>query len=114
MGTILQYSNQFMPNTFVYFRSEDWFNSGLSSGGWNPPFLDFTSLYHINRPEFYNGVGGACAQYDSYFQKAGDGHGIDPTILAFIAMKESSCQADAGGPTPGLMQVSFTGRRRAN
>jgi hypothetical protein len=25
--------------------------------------------------------------------------------LAFIAMQESSCNADAGGPTPGLMQV---------
>ncbi|PMD16298.1 glycoside hydrolase family 23 protein [Hyaloscypha hepaticicola] len=86
--------------------SEDWFNTGLNSGGWNPPFLDFTSLYHINRPQFYSGVGAACAQYDSYFQSAGDSHGIDPTILAFIAMQESSCNADAGGPTPGLMQVA--------
>ncbi|KAF8857612.1 putative extracellular soluble lytic transglycosylase [Acephala macrosclerotiorum] len=86
--------------------AEWWFNTGLdSSSGWNPPFLDFNSLYHINRPQFYSGAGQACAQYDSYFQIAGDGHGIDPTILAFIAMQESSCQADAGGPTPGLMQV---------
>jgi membrane-bound lytic murein transglycosylase MltF len=68
--------------------------------------LDFTSLYHINRPEFYNGVGEACSQYNGYFQSAGDKHGIDPTILAFIAMQESSCNAMAGGPTPGLMQVS--------
>ena len=93
-------------STLIDLRSEDWFNTGLDSDGWNPPFLDFTSLYHINRPQFYSGVGAACAQYDSYFQSAGDSHGIDPTILAFIAMQESSCNADAGGPTPGLMQVS--------
>lgn len=90
----------------VFHRSEDWFNTGITGDGWDPPFLDFTSLYHINRPQFYAGAGSACQQYDSYFQIAGDSHGIDPTILAFIAMQESSCNANAGGPTPGLMQVS--------
>lgn len=63
-------------------------------------------MYHINRPAFYAGAGRNCKQYDRYFQIGGDSHGIDPTILAFIAMQESSCQASAGGPTPGLMQVS--------
>jgi len=86
--------------------SEDWFNTGLDGDGWNPPFLDFNSLYHIDRPTFYAGAGSACQQYDSNFQSAGDSHGIDPVILAFIAMQESSCNADAGGPTPGLLQVS--------
>lgn len=90
----------------MVYRSEDWFNTGVDGSGWNPPYLNFTTLYHIDRPTFYAGVGGACQQYDQYFQIGGDSHGIDPVILAFIAMQESSCQADAGGPTPGLLQVS--------
>lgn len=88
--------------------SEEWFNTGLTDSGWSPPFLDFTTLYHISRDQFYSGAGRSCAQYNDYFQRAGDSHGIDPAILAFIAMQESSCNADAGGPTPGLMQVSCT------
>ena len=63
------------------------------------------SLIHITRDAFYANFGSACQQYDSYFQSAGDSHGIDPVILAIIAMQESSCNANAGGPTPGLMQV---------
>jgi hypothetical protein len=90
----------------IRYRSEDWFNTGLDGDGWDPPFLNFTTVYHIDRSTFYAGAGSNCEQYDQYFQVGGDGHGIDPVILAFIAMQESSCQADAGGPTPGLMQVS--------
>ncbi|KFZ14424.1 hypothetical protein V501_03242 [Pseudogymnoascus sp. VKM F-4519 (FW-2642)] len=86
--------------------SEDWLNTGLTGNGWVPPYLNLNDVIHISRPDFYSGVGSRCQQYDSYFQKAGDGHGIDPVILAIIAMQESSCNADAGGPTPGLMQVS--------
>ncbi|RDL32070.1 putative glycoside hydrolase family 23 protein [Venustampulla echinocandica] len=84
--------------------SEEWFNRGLTSGGWDPPFLDFDSLYHISRDQFYTGVGSACEKYDSYFQNASNIHNLNPVILAFIAMQESSCSASAGGPTPGLMQ----------
>lgn len=84
--------------------SEEWLNTGLGEGGWEPPFLDINSLAHISLEEYYGGVGSACAQYDEFFQAAGDKYGIDPAILAFIAMQESSCNADAGGPTPGLMQ----------
>ncbi|KFY25827.1 hypothetical protein V493_04427 [Pseudogymnoascus sp. VKM F-4281 (FW-2241)] len=86
--------------------SEDWLNTGLTGNGWEPPHLALEDVIHISRPDFYAGVGSRCQQYDSYFQKGGDGHGIDPVILAIIAMQESSCNADAGGPTPGLMQVS--------
>ncbi|OAF63465.1 hypothetical protein VC83_00345 [Pseudogymnoascus destructans] len=78
--------------------SEDWLNTGLTGNGWVPPYLDLNDVIHS--PDFYSGVSSRCQQYDSYFQKAGDGHGIDPVILA------SFCNADAGGPTPGLMQVS--------
>ncbi|KAF2717505.1 glycoside hydrolase family 23 protein [Polychaeton citri CBS 116435] len=86
--------------------SEEWLNSGLSeANGWNPPYLDINSIVHINRDQLYGGVGGSCSQYNDEFQSAGDEFGIDPTILAFIALQESSCNADAGGPTPGLMQV---------
>ncbi|EKG17014.1 hypothetical protein MPH_05703 [Macrophomina phaseolina MS6] len=87
--------------------SEEWFNTGLATAnGWEPPFLNFTALYHISRAQFYAGAGRACAQYDDCFQRTGDGHGIHPAILAFIAMQESSCNAPTGGQTPGLMQVS--------
>lgn len=84
--------------------SEAWLNSGLDSDGWSPPFLDINSLTHISLEDYYNGVGSSCAQYDEYFQSSGDKYNIDPAILAFLAMQESSCNADEGGPTPGLMQ----------
>ena len=84
--------------------SEAWLNSGLTEdGGWSPPFLDINSLAHISLEEYYDGAGGRCRQYDAAFRASGDKYGIDPAILAFIAMQESSCNADEGGPTPGLV-----------
>ena len=74
--------------------------------GWTAPYLNWTSLVHVNRTVFYTNVGTTCKQYDWAFQKSGDKHGIDPVFLAMIAMQESSCNADAGGSTPGLMQVA--------
>jgi hypothetical protein len=86
--------------------SEAWLNSGLDGDGWNPPYLDINELSHISLDDYYQGVGGACAQYDEFFQSSGAKYDIDPAVLAFIAMQESSCNADAGGPTPGLMQCA--------
>ncbi|KAI5799907.1 transglycosylase SLT domain protein [Geopyxis carbonaria] len=87
--------------------SEDWLNTGIADGsGWNPPFLHLEGLSHLSTSEFYAGAGSGCAQYDGYFQSAGSQYGVDPAILAMIAMQESSCNADAGGGTPGLMQVA--------
>lgn len=86
--------------------SEAWLNSGLAGeNGWEPPFLDINGLSHISLEDYYAGVGARCQQYDAAFRASGDKYGIDPAILAFIAMQESSCNADEGGPTPGL--VSF-------
>jgi hypothetical protein len=87
-------------------RSEDFLNTGVKRDGWTAPFLSWDTLIKIDRPTFYGNVGSACQQYDWAFQQSGDSHGIDPVFLAFIAMQESSCNADAGGPTPGLMQVA--------
>lgn len=84
--------------------SEAWLNTGLKGNGWNPPFLDINNLTHISLSDYYSGVGQPCQQYDSEFQASGAKYGIDPAILAFIAMQESSCNAAEGGPTPGLMQ----------
>lgn len=84
--------------------SEEWLNSGIRDGGWNPPFLDINELSHISLEDYYKDVGAPCAQYDAAFRASGEKYNIDPAILAFIAMQESSCNADAGGPTPGLMQ----------
>jgi hypothetical protein len=83
--------------------SEEWLNTGLTdSNGWNPPFLDINDLVHISLEEYYAGVGAPCQLYDDAFQASGSKYGVDPAILAFIAMQESSCDANAGGPTPGL------------
>lgn len=84
--------------------SEAWLNTGVTSDGWKPPFLDINSLSHISLDQYYNGVGKNCKKYDQYFKSSGKKYNIDPAILAFLAMQESSCDADEGGPTPGLMQ----------
>lgn len=84
--------------------SEEWLNTGVKGNGWEPPFLDINKLTHISLDNYYKGVGKACKKYDQYFQSSGKKYNIDPAILAFIAMQESSCNADAGGSTPGLMQ----------
>ncbi|KAJ5377970.1 uncharacterized protein N7496_005379 [Penicillium cataractarum] len=86
--------------------SEDWLNTGITGDGWTPPFLALSDVLHITLDQFYSGIGSPCAQYDTYFQNASTKYTIDPVILAVIAMQESSCNANAGGPTPGLMQVS--------
>lgn len=84
--------------------SEAWLNTGIDGDGWDPPFLDINSLSHISLDDYYGDVGSSCAQYDEYFQSSGSKYNIDPAVLAFLAMQESSCNADEGGPTPGLMQ----------
>ncbi|KAJ5220038.1 hypothetical protein N7468_009242 [Penicillium chermesinum] len=86
--------------------SEDWLNTGITGDGWNPPFLALDDIYHVSLDDFYGSIGSPCKQYDQYFQSAGSKYGVDPVFLAVIAMQESSCNASAGGPTPGLMQVS--------
>ena len=84
--------------------SEAWLNSALTAdGGWEPPFLDINSLAHVSLDDYYAGAGARCRQYDAAFRASGDRYGVDPAILAFIAMQESSCNADEGGPTPGLV-----------
>ncbi|KAH8430960.1 putative extracellular soluble lytic transglycosylase [Aspergillus melleus] len=85
--------------------SQEWLNTGITSDGWTPPFLSLSDIYTISLSDFYNGIGAPCAQYDGYFQSSAAKYNIDPVILAVLAMQESSCNADAGGPTPGLMQV---------
>ncbi|KAI9764740.1 MAG: hypothetical protein M1839_005783 [Geoglossum umbratile] len=83
---------------------EDWLNSGIKGNGWTAPFLDWNSL--VDRDTFYAKTGARCKQYDGAFQASGNKNRIDPVFLAMIAMQESSCNADAGGSTPGLMQVA--------
>jgi len=86
--------------------AESWFNRGMDGDGWNPPFLSFDKLIHVDRDTFYSDVGSACEEFDQYFSDSGAQYNIDPVILAIIAMQESSCNPYAGGPTPGLMQVA--------
>ncbi|KAF2759467.1 putative extracellular soluble lytic transglycosylase [Pseudovirgaria hyperparasitica] len=84
-----------------------WLNSGMDQdSGWKPPFLDFDTIKHISKEQFYDGPGSACRKYDWAFSAAADEFNIDAAILAMIAQQESSCNADAGGSTPGLMQVA--------
>lgn len=86
--------------------AEEWLNRGVVNKGWNPPFLSINNLTHISLDAYYNGVGRSCKQYDQYFKSSGKKYNIDPAILAFLAMQESSCNADAGTATPGLMQCA--------
>lgn len=100
------------PNNI--FRSEDWLNTGITGDGWTPPFLALEDVYHISIDQFYGSIGSSCKQYDQYFQSAGSKYSVDPVILAVIAMQESSCNANAGGPTPGLMQVKIPYKRKTD
>lgn len=87
--------------------AESWFNTGIdNNSGWKPPFLAWSSVKHIDATAFYKGAGKACKQFDQYFQSSGKKYNLDPAILACIAMQESSCNPNAGGGTPGLMQVA--------
>ncbi len=106
MGTYTLSLNPIYPPELTLSRSEDWLNTGITGDGWTPPYLALSDVIHISLDQFYSGIGSSCAQYDQYFQSAASTYSIDPVILAVIAMQESSCNADAGGPTPGLMQVS--------
>ncbi|KAH8930485.1 glycoside hydrolase family 23 protein [Atractiella rhizophila] len=86
--------------------SQDWLNRGIKNEtGWDPPFLNVSSISVIGKDQFYADLGKDCKKYDEYFQASGKRYDVDPAILAIIAMQESSCNADAGGSTPGLMQV---------
>ncbi|KZZ95552.1 glycoside hydrolase family 23 protein [Moelleriella libera RCEF 2490] len=94
--------------------SQSWLNAGLksSSSGWTPPFLDINRLSHISLADYYQGNRRACAaKYDASFRAAGKRYGIDPATLAFIPMQASSCDVNAGGATPGLMQCDPTNCR---
>ncbi|KAJ5376080.1 hypothetical protein N7509_012966 [Penicillium cosmopolitanum] len=62
--------------------SEDWLNTGITDGGWKPPFLALEDIYHISLDTFYGGIGSSCKQYDQYFQSAGSKYNVDPVILA--------------------------------
>ncbi|EFZ00742.1 transglycosylase SLT domain protein [Metarhizium robertsii] len=84
--------------------SQDWLNSGVRGSGWNPPSLDVRNITHIPLKAFYKGVGSPCEKYDRFFKISGMKYDVDPAILAFIAFHESSCNADAPGPAPGLFQ----------
>ena len=86
--------------------AEEWLNRGVVNKGWNPPFLSINNLTHISLDAYYNGVGRSCKQYDQYFKSSGKKYNIDPAILAFLVMQQSSCNADAGTATPGLMQCA--------
>lgn len=105
-GTYISISKYLLSNSKTPIRSEDWLNTGITTSGWNPPFLALEDTIHISITDFYGNIGSACQKYDSYFQSASSTYNVDAVILAVIAMQESSCNADAGGPTPGLMQVS--------
>jgi hypothetical protein len=86
--------------------AEDWFNTGMDGNGWNPPYMGVADVIHISLNEFYSQAGQGCSQFDGYFQAAASQYNIDPVFYAVIAMQESSCDATATGPTPGLMQVA--------
>ncbi|KAJ7072105.1 lysozyme-like protein [Mycena amicta] len=91
--------------------SLEWLNCGLTSGGWNPPFIrvqdvqstDLATALKSSSSPFH-----ACAAYVDYFYEAADKYGLKPIMLAAFAMQESSCNKNTvgGGGEQGLMQIS--------
>jgi hypothetical protein len=64
------------------------------------------NIYHITIDDSCNGIGSSCPQYDQYLHSAASKYSVVSVARTMTAMQESSCNADAGGPTPGLIQVS--------
>lgn len=80
----------------------------MDGDGWNPPYLGLSDIQAIDINDFYSGAGSSCQQYSQNINTAANNGNVPEAIVAAIAMQESSCDATATGPTPGLMQVSTT------
>jgi len=88
---------------------EDWLNCGVDGSGWTPPMVTHDDLIVVPLAEAIQDKSSpfkACSPYVSIFQKYGNQYGINDTVLAAIALQESSCNPNADAGTIGLMQIT--------
>ena len=97
-GAVTPTQNTAGPN-----GSEDWMNTGMDGGGgWQPPQLLIENLSYISIEDFYNTVGQNCRQYADTIAIGAAYAKVPETLVAAIAMQESSCNANAQSYTPGI------------
>ncbi|OAQ97615.1 hypothetical protein LLEC1_04225 [Akanthomyces lecanii] len=72
---------------------ESWLNRGLETeGGWNPPYLNISSLVTIPIKEWYAGTGGdRCENLRLLWNLPGKTYNIPPILLAVLGYQESAC-----------------------
>ncbi|KAJ4148184.1 hypothetical protein LMH87_002665 [Akanthomyces muscarius] len=74
--------------------SEAWFNTGLETDeGWQPPYLNVSSVVTISLDDFWKGVGKRCYDYRPNLVLPGREYNINPVILAALALQESDCDS---------------------
>ncbi|RDB25477.1 Membrane-bound lytic murein transglycosylase F [Hypsizygus marmoreus] len=106
IGAIKQTTRTSGPNGNI-----DWLNCGVTSGGWNPPFIKVSDIKSVSLSGAINSGKGpflACTKYVHLFEKYAGQYGLPPIMLAAFAMQESSCNPNTvgGGGEQGLMQIT--------
>jgi hypothetical protein len=91
---------------------QDWLMCGIEGPGWQPPHVTLEDLKIVDLADALkdpNSPFHACtgAIIDKFYEK-GNKYGISPTVLASIAMQESSCNPGTigGAGEQGLMQIT--------
>ncbi|PVG01871.1 glycoside hydrolase family 23 protein, partial [Serendipita vermifera] len=88
-----------------------WLTCGIRNGGWNPPKIDMNNIIYKSLRDILNSGGGpfnACRDYVDHFEDAARDTNLPSSLLASIAMQESSCNPNATGRAGeiGMMQVT--------
>ncbi|KAH9892564.1 glycoside hydrolase family 23 protein, partial [Cubamyces lactineus] len=88
-----------------------WLNCGVTSGGWNPPYVQVSDIVAVDLYDALkdpNTPFKACSPYIDTFVKYANQHNIPPILIASIAMQESSCDPNTvgGAGEQGLMQIT--------
>ncbi|CAL1707375.1 unnamed protein product [Somion occarium] len=89
----------------------DWLNCGLNGGGWNPPQVSVQDLVvkdlaqSLKEP---NSPFKPCEPFLGLFEQHARSNGIEPIMIASIAMQESGCKPNVvgGAGEQGLMQIT--------
>ncbi|KAG8756316.1 hypothetical protein FRC14_003178 [Serendipita sp. 396] len=95
----------------------EFLNCGVRGGGWNPPRITLDNVICKPFSEVVNMPGnpfGGCSAYSQIFIDAGRDTGIPSTLLAAIAMQESSCQPWVTGRAGEVGMMQVTGEKCPN
>lgn len=92
--------------------STEWLTCGIRGSGWVPPRIDMDNLIYKSLRDILdsgnNDVFEGCRAFVDFFENAARDTNLPSSLLAAIAMQESSCQPGAigGAGELGLMQVT--------